>query len=102
MNIPNDILEKNISELFGFSELAEEERNELLDGIGSALMESALLRYYIKVGEEEMRTFEAFIDAHKEEDDMLLKLIETYPTFKELLKEEVVAMKQEAEEVLNT
>lgn len=96
-----DILEKNISELFGFSEMTDEEKAELLDNIGSVIMESAVLRFITSAEEKEISKLEQFIDRYENDDALLEKLLREFPSFQDTLEEEIAAFKTEAVEVLS-
>lgn len=96
------ILERDITKLFGFDELSDDEKRTLLDDLGSTLIESATLRFVVESEEEQVEAFENTIDQHKDADDMLVKIIEAFPRFGELLQEEVASFKKEAVEVLGS
>lgn len=94
------ILEKDMSELFAFNELSQEERAELLDGIGATIMESAVLRFITEREEDEVARFETFLEEYAENTEMLTKLGESFPQFVDILEEEVRAFKEEAVAIL--
>lgn len=98
----NDILEKNISELFGFSEMSDVEKAELLDDVGSVIMESAVLKFVAGSKKKEVQDFEKFLDAHENDDALIESILKEFPTFQEMLEEEIVAFKNEANEVLGS
>ena len=95
-----NILEKDISRLFGFSNMSEEEKAELLDDVGSLIIESATLRFIVESDAAEAERFESFVEEHAEEDEMLQNVLKSFPRFEELLQEEIVVFKEEAGNVL--
>lgn len=97
-----NILEQDISTLFGLGSLSEDEKTELLDNIGSIIMESASLRFMVESDEKTVSQFEEIIEANAENENMINVLLETFPRFGEILEEEVVAFKEQALEVLGT
>ena len=96
----DNILDKNIGELFGFEEMTDEEKAEVLDSIGSIVMESSALRFASDASEDDITSFEHFIEGHAEDDAFLEKLIVEFPAFRKILEEEITAFKTEALEVL--
>ena len=94
------ILELDISELFGFAEMSDEEKADLLENIGSVITESSTLRYVTEAPPEQVELFEKFLEEHGEEEDVLVKLIETFPDFENILTEEIAAFKSEAQQIL--
>lgn len=100
MNMQNDILAENISELFGFGEMTDAEKSDLLESVGASILESAVLRFVVDATDAEAKAFEAHIDAHTDDEDMLVDLIEKFPAFGLLLEEETAAFKREAKKVL--
>ena len=96
-----DILEKNISELFGFSDMTDEEKAELLDDIGSLIMESSVLRFVATGEEKEVASLEQFLEKHENDDALLEKLLKEFPSFQKIIEEEIVAFKAEAVDVLD-
>jgi hypothetical protein len=94
------ILEKDISVLFGFGEMSDEEKAELLDDIGSVVLESAMLRFMTEGSEADAAAFSSFIESHEESENMLEAVIAAFPQFGAILEEEIVAFKREAADVL--
>ncbi|MEX0931081.1 MAG: hypothetical protein WDZ68_02175 [Candidatus Paceibacterota bacterium] len=96
------MLEKNISSLFGFEELSEEQKAELLNDVGMTIIESTSLRFVTEIDEAETARFEEILTKNAETDEMLKTIIETFPRFAEILEEEITAFKTEAAAVLET
>lgn len=102
MTTQNEILEKNIGELFGFEEMSDDEKAEFLETVGATLMESAALRFVTESEEKVVADFEAFIQEAGDRDTFIEELIQKFPTFAAILDEEIVAFKNEATAVLAT
>lgn len=99
-NQTSNILEENINELFGVSDMTEAERVELLDGVGGAIIESALLRYVTSADEIVLNAFEQYLEKYADDPTLLERLLADFPNFAVLLEEEIIAFKKEAAAVL--
>lgn len=99
-DITNNILEQDISELFGYADMTAEEKTALLDNIGAIILESSTLRFMVESSVATITQFEKIIEAHAEDETMLEVLIETFPRFAEIVEEEVTAFKKEANATL--
>lgn len=99
-DITNNILEQDISELFGYSHMTDEERTTLLDNIGAIILESSTMRFMVEVDTATIAKFEKIVEAHAEDETMLEVLIKTFPRFAEIVEEEVTAFKNEASATL--
>jgi hypothetical protein len=95
LNIPGSVGERS-----GFNDLTLEEQIEMLDELGSLALEGALLRFLIQSDEVEQKKFEAYVKEHIAEDDFLESLYKEYPSFEEVLRQEVVALHTETENFL--
>lgn len=95
-----ELLEKNIGQLFGLEELPEKEKGAMLDEIGSVVMESALLQLVSGLTEERAQELEALIEKSTEPKELLETFVSTFPEFEDLLTEEMVAFKEEAVAIL--
>lgn len=99
-DLQKNILEQDISELFGFEEMSEEEKATLLDDIGSTILESATLRFMVESEDTAVEKFETVVEEYADKDEMLQKLLESFPRLGEILEEEIAAFKKEAVAVL--
>lgn len=96
----NDILERDLSALFGLNEMSDEEKVALLDDIGSVVLESAILRLVAGMDEGEAAAFDTFVESHSGSETFIEDTIKTYPSLEALITEEVVAFKEDATKVL--
>ena len=101
-DLQKNILEQDISELFGFEEMSEEEKATLLDDIGSTILESATLRFMVESEDTAVEKFETVVEEYADKDEMLQKLLESFPRLGEILEEEIAAFKKDAVAVLAT
>ena len=99
--IPKEIFEKGMSSLFGFEDMSDDERVAFLDRTGAVIIESSVLRFITSESKEDVESFSAFVDAHSADENIIEQLIDAFPTFGEMLVEEIIAFKQEAEAVLS-
>jgi len=95
-----NMLERDLSELFGLGEMRDEEKVSFLDDIGSMIMESATLRFMVEADEQVVSQFEQQLEALAEKEDAFEILLKTFPRYAEILEEEIVAFKTEAAAVL--
>lgn len=102
MNIFNNLLKKDISELFGFDGMTEEEKADFLDSVGSAMIESSILRYLSNISDERVVEFESFLEEFADDEEVFEKLLDRFPEFETILTEEIADFKIEAQEVLET
>ena len=95
-----NILEENLNELFGFEAMSEEEKSALLDDVGSTVLESALLRFSVEHSGNPMDKLEELIEKNEDSEDVFEHVLEKVPEFEKILKEEIIAFKEEAKAVL--
>lgn len=95
-----NILEKDLSELFGLEDMSNEEKAEFLDDIGSMIMESATLRFMVEAEEDVVVQFEKKLEELADRDDAFETLLNSFPKYAAVLEEEIAAFKTEAAEVL--
>ena len=93
--------EQNLTTLFGLDELSEEERGDLVEDIGMCIVESATLRLFAEVSEEESVRFESVLAETGNGEADFDSILTEFPRFAELLTEETEAFKQEALAVLS-
>lgn len=94
------ILEKDITDLIGISEVPEEDRKTFLEDVGNLILESTVTRLMADMSDDEKKAFEIFVSEVSGQDDMLEKMGERYPKALSILEEEVAAFKKEAIAVL--
>jgi len=91
-----DILEKDLTSLFGIDALPPKERDEFLEDIGSLVMESTISRLMTDMSEEEQEKVVEVVTASEDPEDILENLEKAYPQINQLFMEEVTAFKEEA------
>lgn len=94
------ILEKDITKTLGLDTLSDEEKIIFLTQIGGAVMESSLLRLISSLTEEQATSLEYYLDTKPEAAVLMKHLLEHYKDFESLLKEEIIAFKEDALAVL--
>lgn len=93
--------QNNIGNQLGFDGMSEEERAELANEIGMAVLESASVRFLAEVDDVEGKRFESMLTADDSKGDVLEAVTQAFPRFAELLKEEATAFNNEAASVLS-
>jgi hypothetical protein len=88
------LIEKNIIEALGLEVITKAEQEVVLSNLGSAVVETALLQFLSAQGEWEQQSFEAWVEAHAGEPDMLEQMILLHPTFGKILTEEILQLKE--------
>lgn len=87
-------MQENMLKVLGLDTLPKEEQEQVFLELGAPLIESALLQFLTSQGEWEQQSFEAWIDDHKGDDDMLEQLVTGYPAFGKILTEEILLLKE--------
>ncbi len=93
--IPQELLEKDLTDILGMSGLDERERNEMLENLGALILEGVVLRILADMPEEEMNEFEEFLKTNPEPEALLERLKKIAPDLDTVFEEEVVAFKKE-------
>lgn len=93
-------LQKDISKLVGLDSLTPAEQEAFLSEVGEVVLESALLRLVAGLTEEQGLALDHYLEDEPGVDVLMKHLVDHYPQFEEILKEEVVAFKEEVSAVL--
>jgi len=100
MDISN-ILASDLKSALSLDDMGETQRQQFLGDLGAVVLEGALLRYLEQSDEDDQSVFSSWVQAHASDDDLLPKLLKTYPQFKETLTDEIVAFKTDVIRVVN-
>ncbi len=96
-----DILNKDLTSLFGLDEMSPIDQDTFLEDIGSLVIESVITKLAVEMNDLEMEELHNLITSTVGSDDMLEKLEEKYPQVNDLFKKEILAFKKEAVSVLS-
>ena len=96
-----DILEKDLTSLFGIDAMPPKERDEFLEDIGSLVMESTITRLMIDMSEDEQEKVVEVVTESESPENILENLEKAYPQINQLFREEVTAFKEEAIAVMS-
>jgi len=90
------ILATDLKSPLGLDDMTRDVRQQFLDDLSSVILEGALLRYLEKSEEEDQSVFSSWVQAHASDDNLLPKLLKTYPQFEKTLTDEIWAFKNDA------
>ncbi len=93
------ILETNIGDIIGLNTLTEDEKVAMLRDLGDLVLESALTRLVADLSNEQVVALDQYSDNVTDTETLLKHLFEHYPNFENLLQEEIIAFKEEANSI---
>lgn len=73
---------------------------EYAEEVGSVAFESALMKYLSGQSEEQIISFNAFIESYVEKETFLEDLCRAYPEFEKILQEEMLLLQKELAEIV--
>ena len=91
-----DILEKDLTSLFGIDALPPKERDEFLEDIGSLVLESTITRLMTEMDEANQEKLAKLVTNSKSPEKALEDLEKAYPEISKIFEEEVISFKEEA------
>lgn len=83
----------------GFDSMDPKDAEAILNRFGYDIVVATMTEFMTSLGEWEQNSFEAWIDAHQHEPDMLEQLMLLYPQFGKILTEEILKLKNLTEEI---
>lgn len=93
-------IQKNLADLFHFSEMSDDEKAIFLADLGGLIMESAVIRFLSESDESTGEHFARMLEAYADKDDLHIILSEAFPVFKVILEEETESFRADALRVL--
>lgn len=87
--------------MINFDAWSEAEQLSFMASSGQLILDAAVNRLLLSLGESDIAKLELYLDTHRETTDVLSYLSQTYPQFDELITEEVVAFQAEAERIVS-
>ena len=104
-DIPTD--EKDNSELLDldlrgnlrFEDLSRAQQVTFLESVGDTILNAALVRFADELPEEQVEPLNAFMDTEPETEALLDHLSSEYPAFNTVLEAEIVAYKQQVQQL---
>lgn len=93
-------IQKNLADLFHFSEMSDDEKAIFLADLGGLIMESAVIRFLSESDESTGEHFAHMLEAYADKDDLHIILSEAFPVFKVILEEETESFRADALRVL--
>ncbi len=94
-------IQKNLADLFHFSEMTEDEKKIFLADLGGLILESSVLRFMTESDESTGEHFARMLEAYADKDDLHVILTNTFPMFNAILEEETEAFREDALKVLS-
>lgn len=94
----NYTLAEVIEGSFDFSDYSAEEKESVIEETTGMIMESTMLRLLDESGEELQEKFGALIETNPTEEQMTTFVTENFPTFNEVLVDEIKIFKSMGEE----
>lgn len=76
------------------------EEETYAEELGTIVFQSALMQYLVSEEEVKVTAFNAFIEAHVMTDSFLEDLCNEYPEFEKLLREEMLSLQRELDEIV--
>jgi hypothetical protein len=89
-------IQNNIEYILGLPDMSTEEQEQFMEAVGVLVIESAVLKFIVSIMPGEREAFELWLEAHRQDNDLLERSLETYPLFAEILTEEINAFQSEA------
>jgi hypothetical protein len=90
-----------LAKVINFDAWSEAEQLSFMASSGQLILDAAVNRLLLSLGESDIAKLELYLDTHGETTDVLSYLSQTYPQFDELITEEVVAFQAEAERIVS-
>lgn len=90
------ILNQNIAEVLGITDLPLEDQAAFLSEVGDAIFETSLLRLISEFTDEQQQAFEQYLETEPEPDVLLAHLLEHHKDFAVILETVVVEFKEDA------
>ncbi len=94
-------IQKNLTDLFHFSEMSDDEKAIFLADLGGLIMESSVLRFLSESDESTGEHFAHMLEAYADKDDLHVILSDAFPMFKVILEEETEVFRADALKVLS-
>ena len=95
----NYTLDEIIEQSFDFSRNSEEEKQEAIDEISSAVMEMSIVRALEKAGKEIQDAFGKLLESEPTEDQMSEFISKHFPNFSDIVMEEIQVFQEKAREL---
>jgi hypothetical protein len=89
-------IQDDIEYILGLPDMPEEERLQFMEAVGALVIESAVLKFIVSIMPGEREAFELWLEAHRQDNDLLEQALDVYPLFAEILTEEMSAFQSEA------
>jgi hypothetical protein len=89
-------IQDDIETILGLPDMSEEEQVQFMEAVGSLVIESAVLKFIVSIMPDEREAFEIWLEAHRQDNDLLEKALSDYPLFAEIVTEEIDAFQSEA------
>ncbi|PIW97279.1 hypothetical protein COZ82_00445 [Candidatus Kaiserbacteria bacterium CG_4_8_14_3_um_filter_38_9] len=87
------ILATDLKSPLGLDDMTEDKRQQFLYDLSSVILEGALLHYLEKSEEDDQSVFSSWVQAHATDENLLPKLLKTYPQFGKTLTDEIGSFK---------
>lgn len=94
-------IQKNLEDLFHFSEMSDDEKAVFLADLGGLILESSTIRFIAESDESTGEHFARMVEAYADKDDLHIILADAFPMFKVILEEETEAFRKDALKVLS-
>jgi hypothetical protein len=89
-------IQDDIEHILGLPDMSREEQGQFMEAVGSLVIESAVLKFIVSIMPVEREAFEVWLEAHRQDNDLLEQALEAYPLFAEIMTEEINAFQSEA------
>ncbi len=89
-------IQNDIEYILGLPDMSVEEREQFVEAVGVLIIESAVLKFIVSILPGERAAFELWLDAHRQDNELLEQAIEAYPLFAEVLTDEINSFQSEA------
>jgi hypothetical protein len=95
------IIEQDISSILGIDDMPEAEQALFLNDIGALMLEGALLKFLVTIGDDDQESLLAWMEHEIASPNLLTDLMHRYPAFEAFLTEEIKTFKEDAVRVLS-
>lgn len=89
-------VQEDIGHILGLPDMSEEEQQQFMEAVGVLVIESAVTKFAVSILPGERAAFELWLEAHRQDNELLERAIDAYPLFAEILTEEINAFQEEA------
>lgn len=94
-------INSELATLLGVNKMSPQEQNDFLTRTGEVIINSAVGKLLLSLGEEQVKELEIYIENVPESEDVFAYFLKTYPEFESILEGEMEAFRNGAVEIVS-